>query len=314
MTGRLTRRPGGAARLRVLLDSGRTIVAPGAFDALSARLVEEAGFPAVYMTGFGTSAALIGRPDVGLLTMTEMAASAGRIADCVDIPVIADADTGYGNPLNVIRTVGAYEAAGVAGIHIEDQVAPKKCGHMEGKQVIPPEEMAQKIRAAVEARTEPEFVIIARTDARAVEGLERALQRGRMYREVGADALFIEALTSEAEAEEAVRAFPGVPLLFNWAEGGKTPPISLDRLQELGYRIVIFPLSTLLAATGAMRRILQEIAQAGTPAAAIGELPTFAGFVDFIGLPQVHQAEQRYAVKPAVPGSQTTGGKDGSDV
>jgi len=268
----------------------------------------------VYMTGFGTSAALIGRPDVGLLTMTEMAASAGRIADCVDIPVIADADTGYGNPLNVIRTVGAYEAAGVAGIHIEDQVAPKKCGHMEGKQVIPPEEMAQKIRAAVEARSEPEFVIIARTDARAVEGLERALQRGRMYREAGADALFIEALTSEAEAEEAVRAFPGVPLLFNWAEGGKTPPISLDRLQELGYRIVIFPLSTLLAATGAMRRILQEIAQAGTPAAAIGELPTFAGFVDFIGLPQVHQAEQRYAVKPAVPGSQTTGGKDGSDV
>ena len=314
MTGRLTRRPGGAARLRVLLDSGRTIVAPGAFDALSARLVEEAGFPAVYMTGFGTSAALIGRPDVGLLTMTEMAASARRIADCVDIPVIADADTGYGNPLNVIRTVGAYEAAGVAGIHIEDQVAPKKCGHMEGKQVIPPEEMAQKIRAAVEARSEPEFVIIARTDARAVEGLERALQRGRMYREAGADALFIEALTSEAEAEEAVRAFPGVPLLFNWAEGGKTPPISLDRLQELGYRIVIFPLSTLLAATGAMRRILQEIAQAGTPAAAIGELPTFAGFVDFIGLPQVHQAEQRYAVKPAVPGSQTTGGKDGSDV
>ena len=138
MTGRLTRRPGGAARLRVLLDAGRTLVAPGAFDALSARLVEEAGFPAVYMTGFGTSAALIGRPDVGLLTMTEMAASAGRIADCVDIPVIADADTGYGNPLNVIRTVGAYEAAGVAGIHIEDQVAPKKCGHMEGKQVIPP--------------------------------------------------------------------------------------------------------------------------------------------------------------------------------
>ena len=313
MTGRLTRRPGGAARLRVLLDSGRTIVAPGAFDALSARLVEEAGFPAVYMTGFGTSAALIGRPDVGLLTMTEMAASARRIADCVDIPVIADADTGYGNPLNVIRTVGAYEAAGVAGIHIEDQVAPKKCGHMEGKQVIPPEEMAQKIRAAVEARSEPEFVIIARTDARAVEGLERALQRGRMYREAGADALFIEALTSEAEAEEAVRAFPGVPLLFNWAEGGKTPPISLDRLQELGYRIVIFPLSTLLAATGAMRRILQEIAQAGTPAAAIGELPTFAGFVDFIGLPQVHQAEQRYAVKPAETGSET-GGKDGSDV
>ena len=313
MTGRLTRRPGGAARLRALLASGQTIVAPGAFDPLAARLVEEAGFPAVYMTGFGTSAALIGRPDVGLLTMTEMAASAGRIADCVDIPVIADADTGYGNPLNVIRTVGAYEAAGVAGIHIEDHVAPKKCGHMEGKLVIGAQEMAAKVRAAVEARAQPEFVIIARTDARAVEGLERSLERGRMYREAGADALFIEALTSEAEAEEAVRAFPGVPLLFNWAEGGKTPPVSLDRLKELGYRIVIFPLSALLAATGAMRRILQEIAQAGTPTAAMHELPTFAEFVDFIGLPQVHAAEQRYAVKAAAPGP-GTGGADSSDV
>ena len=313
MTARLTRRPGGPARLRALLDSGQTIVAPGAFDPLSARRVEEAGFPAVYMTGFGTSAALIGRPDVGLLTMTEMVGNAGRIAACVDIPVIADADTGYGNPLNVIRTVGAYEAAGVAGIHIEDQVAPKKCGHMEGKLVVPAEEMVEKVRAAAEARTQPEFVIIARTDARAVEGLERSLQRARMYREAGADVLFVVALTSEAEAEEAVTAFPDVPLLFNWAQGGKTPPISLDRLKELGYRIVIFPISTLLAATGAMRRILQEIAQEGTPAAAMHELPTFAEFVDFIGLPQVHQAEQRYAVKPAETGSET-GGMDGSDV
>jgi 2-methylisocitrate lyase-like PEP mutase family enzyme len=295
VTGRLTRRPGGAARLRALLESGQTVVAPGAFDPLAARLVEEAGFPAVYMTGFGTSAALIGRPDVGLLTMTEMAASAGRIADCVDIPVIADADTGYGNPLNVIRTVGAYEAAGVAGIHIEDQVAPKKCGHMEGKLVIGAQEMAAKVRAAVEARAQPEFVIIARTDARAVEGLEQALERARLYREAGADALFIEALVSEAEVEEAARAFPGVPLLFNWAEGGKTPPVTLARLTELGYRIVIFPISTLLAATAAMRAILREIAVSGTPAAALADLPTFGEFVDFIGLPQVREAEQRYA-------------------
>ena len=311
MTARLTRRPGGPARLRALLDSGQTIVAPGAFDPLSARLVEEAGFPAVYMTGFGTSAALIGRPDVGLLTMTEMAGNAARIAACVDIPLIADADTGYGNPLNVIRTVGAYEAAGAAAIHIEDQVAPKKCGHMEGKLVIPAEEMVQKVRAAVQARAQPDFVIIARTDARAVEGLERALQRARMYREAGADALFIEALTSEAEAEAAVRAFPGVPLLFNWAEGGKTPPLSLDRVKELGYRIVIFPIAALLAATGAMRRILREIAQAGTPAGAMSELPTFAEFVDFIGLPQVREAEQRYA---AGTGPEKTGADDGDDI
>ena len=299
MTARLTRRPGGAARLRALLESGRTIVAPGAFDPLAARLVEEAGFPAVYMTGFGTSAALLGRPDVGLLTMTEMAGNAGRIAACVDIPVIADADTGYGNPLNVIRTVGAYEAAGVAGIHIEDQVAPKKCGHMEGKLVIPPQEMAEKIRAAVEARAQPEFVIIARTDARAVEGLERALERARLYREAGADALFIEAVLSEREAEETARAFPGVPLLFNWAEGGKTPPISLRRLTELGYRIVIFPISTLLAATAAMRGILREIVRAGTPAAAMGELPSFGEFTDFIGLPEVREVERRYVAKDA---------------
>jgi 2,3-dimethylmalate lyase len=297
VTGRLTRRRGGPARLRELLNSGQTIVAPGAFDPLAARLVEEAGFAAVYMTGFGTSAALLGRPDVGLLTMTEMADNAGRIAACVDIPLIADADTGYGNPLNVIRTVGAYEAAGVAGLHIEDQVAPKKCGHMEGKQVIGAEEMAQKVRAAVDARTDPDFVIIARTDARAVEGLDSALDRARRYRDAGADALFIEALVSDAEIEATAAAFPGIPLLFNWAEGGKTPPVSLDRLTELGYRIVIFPIGTLLAATAAMRRILKEIATAGTPAAVLGELPTFGEFTDFIGLPEVRDLEQRYIAR-----------------
>jgi 2-methylisocitrate lyase-like PEP mutase family enzyme len=313
VTARLGRRPGAPARLRTLLESGQTIVAPGAFDPLAARLVEEAGFPAVYMTGFGTSAALIGRPDVGLLTMTEMAGNAARIAACVDIPVIADADTGYGNPLNVIRTVGAYEAAGVAGIHIEDQVAPKKCGHMEGKLVIPAEEMAAKVRAAAEARAQPEFVIIARTDARAVEGLERAIERGRLYRDAGADVLFIEAVTADREAEEVARAFPGVPLLFNWAEGGKTPPLSLARLRELGYRIVIFPISTLLAATAAMRRILHEIAEAGTPAAVLRELPTFGEFNDFIGLPQVREAELRYAVRGPAPGP-GLGGTDGGDV
>jgi 2,3-dimethylmalate lyase len=293
---------GGPARLRALLGSGATIVAPGAFDPLAARLVEEAGFPAVYMTGFGSSAALIGRPDVGLLTMTEMAGNAARIAACVDIPVIADADTGYGNPLNVIRTVGVYEAAGVAGIHIEDQVAPKKCGHMDGKLVIPAREMVQKVRAAVEARSQPEFVIIARTDARAVEGLEHAIERARMYRDAGADALFIEAVVTEQEAADVAQAFPDVPLLFNWAEGGKTPPIALDRLAEFGYRIVIFPISTLLAATAGMRRILREISRAGTPAAAMHELPTFGEFTDFIGLPQVLDLQLRYAATDVAPG------------
>jgi 2,3-dimethylmalate lyase len=309
MTARLTRGRAGAARLRELLASGQTIVAPGAFDPLAARLVEEAGFPAVYMTGFGTSAALLGRPDVGLLTMTEMVDNASRMAACVDIPLIADADTGYGNPLNVIRTVGAYEAAGVAGIHIEDQVAPKKCGHMEGKLVIPAGEMVQKVRAAVEARSSEDFVIIARTDARAVEGLPSAIDRARLYREAGADVLFIEAVVTQDEAAQVAAAFPGVPLLFNWAEGGKTPPISLERLTELGYRIVIFPIGTLLAATAAMRGILREIARSGTPAAALPGLPTFAEFVDFIGLPQVRQAEQRYTAPAQAPGP----GMEGSD-
>jgi carboxyvinyl-carboxyphosphonate phosphorylmutase len=295
MTDGLTRRTSGATLLRRLLGSGETILAPGAFDPLAARCVEEAGFDAVYMTGFGTAAAMLGRPDVGLATMTEMVDNAARIAACVDIPVIADADTGYGNPINVIRTVDAYERAGVAGIHIEDQVAPKKCGHMEGKLVIGTGEMVQKIRAAAEAKTDPDFVIIARTDAVAVEGLDSAIDRAGHYHAAGADVLFVEAVRTDDEAAAVARAFPDVPLLFNWAEGGKTPPIGLDRLRELGYRIVIFPISTLLAATGAMRSILTEIAAAGTPAAALPGLPTFGEFVDFIGLPEVRAAEQRYA-------------------
>jgi 2-methylisocitrate lyase-like PEP mutase family enzyme len=302
VTARLSRGRGGPARLRELLESGELIVAPGAFDPLAARCVEAAGFGAVYMTGFGTAAALLGRPDVGLVTMTEMADNAARIAACVDIPLIADADTGYGNPINVIRTVGAFEAAGAAGIHLEDQVAPKKCGHLDGKAVISTDEMVQKIRAACDARTSPEFVIIARTDAVAVEGFDQAIERARQYRAAGADALFIEAVRTEQEAAVVADSFPGVPLLFNWAEGGKTPPISLDQLKQLGYRIVIFPISTLLAATAAMTTILREIAVAGTPGAALPDWPNFTDFVDFIGLPQVRAAEQRYIAGEPAPG------------
>ncbi len=294
MTARLSRGRAGPARLRELLNSTELLVAPGAFDPLAARCVEAAGFGAVYLTGFGTAAALLGRPDVGLVTMTEMVDNAARIAACVDIPLIADADTGYGNPINVIRTVGAYEAAGVAGLHLEDQVAPKKCGHLDGKAVISADEMVQKIRAAVDARTDPDFVLIARTDAVAVEGFEQAIERARRYRAAGADALFIEAVRTEQEATAVAASFPDVPLLFNWAEGGKTPPISLDRLRQLGYRIVIFPISTLLAATAAMSAILREIATSGTPTAALPDWPSFAEFVDFIGLPEVRAAELRY--------------------
>jgi len=284
----------GAARLRELLAGPDLVLAPGAYDALSARLIEEAGFPAVYMTGFGTSASLLGRPDVGLLTMPEMVDNASRIVEAVGVPVIADADTGYGNPINVIRTVHAYERAGVAAIHIEDQVAPKKCGHMEGKQVIPAEEMVEKVRAAVAARRSPDFVIIARTDARAVEGLESALERARQYHQAGADVLFVEAPQSEAEIEAVARALPDVPLLFNWAEGGKTPPVDVERLRAWGFRLAIFPISMLLVATRAMREALAQIRQAGTPMPIIDSLPRFNEFTDFIGLPEIRELEQRF--------------------
>ena len=275
-------------------------MAPGAYDTLSARLVEAAGFPAIYMTGFGTAASVLGRPDVGLLGMSEMVEHARRIVQAVGVPVIADADTGYGNPLNVIRTVQEYEAAGVAAIHIEDQVAPKKCGHMEGKQVIPAAEMVEKLRAAVEARHSPDFLIIARTDARAVEGMASALERSRRYREAGADVLFVEAPQSEEEIATVAGAFPSVPLLFNWAEGGKTPPVALPRLRELGYAIVIFPISTLLAATRAIREVLAQIREVGTPNPVTMRLVPFQEFLDFIGLPEVRELERRFAEKETV--------------
>jgi len=282
------------ATLRQLLAGNEPVVAPGAYDALTARIIEQAGFPAVYMTGFGTSASLLGRPDVGLLTMTQMVDNARRIAQAVDVPVISDADTGYGNPLNVIRTVQEYERAGVSAIHIEDQIMPKKCGHMENKQVIASAEMEEKIRAATEARATDDFLIIARTDARAVEGFESALRRARAYREAGADVLFVEAPQSEEEVAEVARAFPDVPLLFNWAEGGKTPPMPLARLRELGYRIVIFPIGALLAAASSVRALAAELRAHGAPS----RLPmTFKEFNDMIGLPEIQRIEQRFVAK-----------------
>ena len=233
--------------------------------------------------------------------MTEMAASAGRIADCVDIPVIADADTGYGNPINVIRTVREYESAGVAAVHIEDQVMPKKCGHMEGKQLIGADEMVAKVEAAVVARRSPGFLIIARTDARAPEGLDAAIARARAYREAGADVLFIEAPQSLQEIETIASSFEDVPLLFNYAEGGKTPPVSHEQLRRLGFRIVIFPISTLLTATAAMRAALAQIRSDGTPIELLGEMLPFGDFLDFIGLPEIRELEERFATDPTTP-------------
>jgi 2,3-dimethylmalate lyase len=294
MTGFLAHHGNGPSRLRELLASGEPVLAPGVYDSLGARLVEEAGFDAVYMTGFGTAASKLGRPDVGLLTMSEMVANGGGIVRASGLPVIADADTGYGNAINVIRTVQEYEQAGVAAIHIEDQVMPKVCGHMEDKQVVPVDEMVSKVRAAVAARASSDFVIIARTDAGAVEGLPAAIERARRYRDAGADVLFVEATTSEEEIELVASELSDVPLLFNWAEGGKTPPLSYDRIRDLGFAIVIFPLATVLTATAAMRQALAQIKQAGTPEQLLDQLPKFADFLDFIGAGEIRDLERRF--------------------
>ena len=286
-----------ATRLRELLAQPDLFVAPGAYDALSARLIAQAGFPAVYMTGFGTAASVLGQPDVGLLTMSEMVSRAAALAAVVgDRPLIADADTGYGNPINVRRTIREYERAGVAVVHIEDQLWPKKCGHMEGKQVIPLDEMVQKIRAAVDARQDPDFVIIARTDANAVYGLEDALHRGRAYREAGADVIFIEAPRSIVELQAIAQTFPDVPLLYNWAESGKTPLLSLEEIHTLGFKLVIFPVSMLFAATQALLGLLEVLKQGQTPTAFAERMVTFSQFTAQIGLPDIQALERRYGV------------------
>jgi 2,3-dimethylmalate lyase len=283
------------AGLLEMFGSGEMVLAPGCYDALGARLIEEAGFPAAYMTGFGSAASRLGRPDVGLMTMTEMVDNARRIVEAVDIPVIADADTGYGNSINVIRTVREYEAAGVAAIHLEDQVMPKKCGHMDGKQVVGVDEMAAKIAAAVAARRSPEFLIIARTDARAVEGLDDALARARRYREAGADVLFVEAPQSVGEVEAVAEAFPDVPLLFNYAEGGKTPAVDYEFLRGLGFSLVIFPLTLLLSATGAMRAALARVKTDGTPLQLLPSLVGFDEFLELVGIDEIRELERRFA-------------------
>jgi carboxyvinyl-carboxyphosphonate phosphorylmutase len=284
------------ARLRELMGASAPLVAPGAYDALSARLIEQAGFDAIYMTGFGTTASLIGRPDVGLLSGAEMADNARRIVSAVDVPVIADADTGYGNAINVVRTVQLYEQAGVAGIQLEDQVMPKKCGHMSGKLLIGADEMAGKLRAAVEARRDPDLLIIARTDAVAVTGVDDAIARARAFAEAGADALFVEAPTSEEDIARVAKELRDVaPLVFNWAEGGKTPPLSLERITELGFALVIYPIGTLLAATAGIRALLATLKADGTPTAAMPGLPTFGEFTDLVGLPEVQRLEQRFS-------------------
>lgn len=245
------------ARLRTLINQAGMIAAPGAYDCIGARLVEQAGYGAVYMTGAGTAAAL-GYPDYGLITMSEMVENAGRLAAAVTIPVIADADTGYGNELNVTRTVREYQRRGIAGLHIEDQGFPKRCGHLEGKTIIPLSDYLAKIRAAAAAKADPEFLLIARTDARAVTGFDDAVIRMNAALEAGADMAFLEAPQTIAEVEAIPRLVNG-PCLLNIVSGGKTPVLDLARAERLGFKLAILPGLLFQTAVSAFRSVLSEV-------------------------------------------------------
>ena len=282
-------------RLRELLARPKVLMAPGAADALTARLIAKHGFEAIYMTGAGTTAVRLGMPDVGLLTMNEMVDNARSIADASQLPLIADADTGYGGPVNVQRTVRAYERAGVAGIHIEDQQWPKRCGHLAGKSLIPAEEMAAKIRAGIDAKLDKDFVLIARTDALAVEGFERAMERCRLYEEAGADMIFLEAPSKMEHLAAIPKAFKR-PTLYNMASSGKTPFLPADEIQKLGFKVIIYPNFALLSAITAINKTLTELKTKGTPAGIVNDIASFQDFFNLVGMKEVQDAEAKYGV------------------
>ena len=273
-------------RLRALVEAPEILVLPGAYDALSAKILEQAGFDGVYFTGYGQSASCLGAPDVGLMTMTEMAERAARTAAALTVPLVCDGDTGFGNAVNVVRTVREYERAGAAAIQLEDQTFPKKCGHMTGRQVIPAEEMAEKLRAAAAARRDPDFLIIARTDARTTLGLEEAIRRARLYAEAGADLLFVESLESPEEMREVNRRLP-LPTVANMVEGGRSPALTAAELQELGYAAVLFPVASVYAAAWAVRGLADTLRRTGTTAGWSGQMMDFADFNRLVGLEEV---------------------------
>lgn len=280
-------------KLRQLLAKTDLIQAPGAYDSWSARLIELAGFPAIYMTGYGVSASVLGQPDIGLITMTEMVAQVRNISACTSIPLIADGDTGNGGILNVIRTVSEYETAGASAIQLEDQLFPKRCGHMEGKQLIPQHEMVSKIKAAVHARKDPDFVIIARTDARAVEGFESALVRAKAYVDAGADVIFFEAPQSIDEMRNVAKNITK-PLLANMVEKGKTPLLTGKELSALGYKIAIYPVSALYAATKNVMSMLDSLKQLDTTAGFSDGMVSFPQFNELIGVDRARKLEQSF--------------------
>ena len=279
--------------LKKLLKRDQLLVAPGCFDGLSARLVEEAGFEAAYLSG-GAVARSMGIPDIGLVTMSESIERAAQVVAAIKIPVIADADTGYGNAVNLVRSVREFERIGVAAIHIEDQITPKRCGHLDGKEVIALGEMEMKLKAALATRTDPDFCIIARTDARGVHGFDDAIARARAFAKLGVDAIFVEAPQSESELAEIPRRLPNVPLLVNVFKGGKTPMLPMERLQQMGYRIAIYPSETQRAAIHAMRGALATLKREGTTESIDASLTTFNERDKVVGLDDWQKIERAY--------------------
>jgi methylisocitrate lyase len=286
------------ARLRALVGAPSILVAPGAYDAITARVMAAAGFPAVYMTGAGTVNAHLGLPDIALGTLSEFAENAARIADAVDVPVFCDADTGFGNALGVARTVRSYERAGVAGLHLEDQESPKRCGHLDGKRIVAVAEMVGKVRAAVDARRDPAFVVIARVDAAAVEGVDAAIDRAGAYAEAGADVIFTEALTTADEFARFARAGVGAPLLANMTEFGKTPYLTAAEFEALGYAAVIFPMLAFRLMLRAVTEGAAELARTGTQRHLLDRMATRAELYELVDYPAWDDAEQRYLAGP----------------
>ena len=296
--------------LRQLLAGDDTIVAPGVYDGLSARLAVRAGFAAVYATGGGIARSF-GYPDLGLLSMSEVAAHLVLIVEHAAVPVIADADTGYGNALNVHRAVRAFERAGVAALHLEDQVSPKRCGHLDDKAVVPVAEMVQKLHAARDVLEDGEFVLIARTDALAVEGLDHAIERAHAYAEAGADVIFVEAPESLAQIEAIAHRLP-YPKLINMFQGGKTPVVELSLLRELGYRIVIIPSDLQRAAIRAMDDVLAAIRRDGNSAAVADRMASFTEREEIVGTASYLARDRRYATEAQKTERQRPSGADGA--
>jgi len=273
----------------------RVLVAPGIYDMVSTRIADRMGFDLLYMTGFGTVASHLGLPDAGIASYRDMIDRVAMMAGGATTPVVGDGDTGYGGLLNVQYTVRGYERAGAAAIQLEDQEYPKKCGHTPGRRVIPAEDMVEKLRVAVESRRSPEFLIVARTDARTALGLEEAIRRGRLYAEAGADIVFIESPESEPEMAAICQALPGTPLLVNMVEGGRTPVLPPPRLAELGYALAIYPVAGLLAAAAALEAMYREIRDTGTTLGARDRLYPFSEMTKVMGFEAVWEFDRQHA-------------------